>query len=411
MVSAGALLAAVPATAAVAHGSPPRDGGGYGDPHKGSVRPIVDGLKGPRGLAAADGKLVVTEVDGTFSVVKTWDRHGRKHQKVKVFKLGQLKTDFSPAVDVGRDGTLWLLTGGSDTGAAGSATLYKWRWGDKSPKPVADIAAYQKTDPDPNDLEGNPTDSNPFGVAALDDGSVLVADAGGNDLLRVVPGYPKSTITTVARLKPRIVKVPKGLPKEIPGEGGGPSIKVPKAGTKVPAEAVATSVTVGKDGAWYVGELRGFPATPGTSEIWRIEPGTTGATCDPQKPWGSCKRFADGLTSIMDLAAGWHGLYAVEMSRKSWLQAELQIPGAQFGTVIKVDPKRHGNDGYGDAGRRGRDHRNDGLTDLTRNELVLPGGVAVGERGDVFVTGPVLPDAGPGSIWKLDTRSRGDYRH
>ena len=43
-------------------------------------------------------------------------------------------------------------------------------------------------------------------------------------------------------------------------------------------------MTVGSDGYWYVGELRGFPATPGTSEIWRIKPGTVGAVCDPEKP-------------------------------------------------------------------------------------------------------------------------------
>ena len=64
-------------------------------------------------------------------------------------------------------------------------------------------------------------------------------------------------------------------------------------------------MTVGPDGYWYVGELRGFPATPGTSQIWRIKPGTIDAVCDPEKPWrGRCTRYADGLTSIVDLGAG-----------------------------------------------------------------------------------------------------------
>jgi hypothetical protein len=104
---------------------------------------------------------------------------------------------------------------------------------------VADIAAYQQTDPDPYDLEGVPEESNPYGVAALPDGSALVADAAGNDLLRV---YPNGRIVTVARLKPRVVRVPAALPDEIDGE------PLPPAGTPLPSEAVATSVTVGADG-------------------------------------------------------------------------------------------------------------------------------------------------------------------
>src|SRR4029453_19346402 len=123
-----------------------------------------------------------------------------------------------------------------------------------------------------------------FGVAALRDGTVLVADAANNDLLRV---WPNGKIRTVARLKPRTVTVPAGLGAE-----------APPAGTPFVAEAVATSVTVGSDGYWYVGELRGFPATPGTSQIWRIKPGSVNALCDPAAPsTGACQRYADGFTS------------------------------------------------------------------------------------------------------------------
>jgi hypothetical protein len=75
----------------------------------------------------------------------------------------------------------------------------------------------------------------------------------------------------VARLKPRVVSVPEELPDEFQGE------PLPPAGTPVPSEAVATSVTVGADGSYYVSELRGFPATPGTSQVWRIAPGSVNA--------------------------------------------------------------------------------------------------------------------------------------
>jgi len=104
---------------------------------------------------------------------------------------------------------------------------------------VADIAACQQTDPDPDDLENEPAASNPFGLAALADGSVLVADAGANDLLRV---WPDGSIVTVARRKPRTVAVPEGLPDSADGQ------PLPPAGAMVPSEAVATSVTVGADG-------------------------------------------------------------------------------------------------------------------------------------------------------------------
>lgn len=193
-----------------------------------------------------------------------------RHHAARAVPLGKIPSQFAPAVAIGRHDTVWLLTGGGPP-ATGAATLYRWQPGDTAAQPVADIGAYQQSDPDPYNVEGSPTDSNPFGLAALGDGSVLVADAGGNVLLRVWPGNP-AIIKTVARLMSRTVAVPEGMPTSIRGENGQP-IPVPPAGTRVPAEAVATSVTVGRDGHWYVGELRGFPATPGTSEIWRIDPG------------------------------------------------------------------------------------------------------------------------------------------
>lgn len=324
---------------------------------------VLEGLDGPRGVDALNrrGMTVVTETDGTFSLVIE-----RRHSEAEKIELGQVPANFAPAVSVGKNRTVWILTGaGEDEGAA---TLYKWRHGWDAPKAFVDIAAYQATDPDPYDLEDFPEDSNPFGVAALKDGSVLVSDAAGNDLLRVLPDR---SIETVARLKPRVVEVPEGLPD---------------AGTMVPAEAVATSVTVGKDGYWYVGELRGFPATAGTSQIWRIKPGTTDAVCDPEKPWGACKRYADGLTSIVDLGADWRGIYAVTLSKMTWLAIESPepIPGAEIGGLFLVTRKHHD------------DHRTK-ITELVPDQLTLPGGVDV-SYSTPYVVGPVF---GPGSLQKI----------
>ena len=153
---------------------------------------------------------------------------------------------------------------------------------------------------------------------------------------------------------------------------------------------------MGKDGNWYVGELRGYPATPGTSEIWRIKPGTTDATCDPEHPWGECSRYADGLTSIVDLGAGYRGIYALTLSKMSWLAVESPepIPGAEVGGLFVVS-KSHGNH-----------HRRHGgtatITELVPDQLILPGGVDVAENP--YVVGPIFPDpeALGGSLQKID---------
>jgi hypothetical protein len=337
-------------------------------------------LDSPRGVdALGHGRSLVTEGDGTFSLVV--ERHGAP---AKVIELGHLNTDFAPAIAKGRNHTIWLLTGGGGppeeerttqrVDPAPAATLFKWRPGWDEPVAFVDIGAYQVTDPDPFNLADDPGESNPFGLTALWDGSVLVSDAAANDLLRV---FPDKHIVTVARLMPRVVAVPEGYP-DVPPEEGGP---LPPAGTMMPSEAVATSVTV-KDGYWYVGELRGFPATPGKAQIWRVKAGTTNATCDPEHPWrGACQRFSDGLTSIVDLGAGAHAIYAVELSKMGWLAMEFGMPGSEIGALIRVTRR----DGH--PVRR----------ELVRNQLTMPGGVdAAG--GAIYVTGPIF---GPGSLMKI----------
>jgi hypothetical protein len=378
--------------------------GSGGDPHDLGLTPVAE-LVSPRGVdALGHGRTLVTEGDGSFSLVI--EKH---HGPAKVIELGTLGGDFAPAIAAGRWGTVWLLTGASggppeeesgDPAAAPRSltaetsgeppegplptTLYKWRPGWDHPVPVADIGAYQAEDPDPFDQEGFPEDSNPFGLAALRDGSVLVADAAGNDLLRVWPGHhgKDAHIVTVARLKPRLVEVPEGLPDLPPPDG-----PLPPAGTPILSEAVATSVAVGADGYWYVGELRGFPATPGTSQVWRIKAGSHDVVCDPEKPWapGRCKRFADGLTSIVDLAGAPHGVLAVSLSKKSWFQWELGVEGSEIGGLFHV--RYWGHHGHGPR-----------IKELVKDQLPNPAGVDATWR-DIYVTAPIF---GPGALWKVD---------
>ena len=347
---------------------------GHGHPHHGwgDLETVLDGLDGPRGVdALGHGRTLVTESDGTFSLVVA-----RRHGETRQLELGPVPEGFAPAIAQGRHGVIYLLVGaagepGSDP-VPGSSTLYRWRWGDQELTPVFDVAGYQAGDHDPYDLEGLPADSNPFGLAALKDGSVLIADAAGNDLIR---WWPDGHAVTVARLKPRVVDVPEalGLPDDT-----------------MPSEAVATSVTVGPDGYWYVGELRGFPATPGTSQLWRIRPGTVDAVCDPEDPWrGGCQRYVDGLTSIVDLGASRHAVYAVSLSKMSWLAAEADppIPGAEVGALYRLSRSHHHHHARGKVR----------VEELVEDQLMLPGGVDVDDG--IYVVGPIF---GPGALSKID---------
>src|SRR5262249_55432855 len=99
---------------------------------------------------------------------------------------------------------------------------------------------------------------------------------------------------------------------------------------QMPAEAVATSVAIGPDGADHIGELKGFPAPPGASRVWRIEPGTRHAACGTSP---ACRVVAGGFTSIVDLSFAPDGsLYVVEIDEASWAAVEFGVP-SPGGTV------------------------------------------------------------------------------
>jgi hypothetical protein len=338
----------------------------------------LGGLNGPRGISInATGKMVVGQADG--SVVRIF-RVGDRRGEIKT--IGRVPVDseggLAPAVAQGPDNTVFALTAGGVE--AGHSTLYRFKDGKRTV--VRDIAAYQAKDPDPYDLEAEPTESNPFGLAALPNGATLVADAAGNDLLKVRPG---GKMFTVARVKPRMVAA--SIPQETLRTTGRTSLLdqtlrgVPQT-EMMPSEAVITSVTVGADGAYYIGELRGFPGTPGTSYIWRIKPGAHDAVCDPAHPRrGDCRVYVDGLTSIVALAAGQNGsIYATELSKLGWMAMESMDPAAMTGAVIRI---------YPDRTRR---------KELRPGLLTLPGGVAVGRKGGVYATTPTFSFVGPGRI-------------
>jgi hypothetical protein len=179
---------------------------------------------------------------------------------------------------------------------------------------VTDLSAFEeKRNPHPAFVE-----SNAFDVADLGRGEALVADAAGNDLA-TVNKHGKAKL--VAVFPDEVVSTANA--KSIAGCPAGPP-EICELPPTIPTEAVPTSVVVGPDGAFYVGELKGFPAPTGESRVWRIEPNARNAKCG-QSPL--CSVVADGLTSIIDLAFGPDGrLYVAQLDDASWFALEAGAP-------------------------------------------------------------------------------------
>jgi hypothetical protein len=226
---------------------------------------------------------------------------------------------------VGR-GNMFAVTGGGPETPPGTARLYRASH-NGSVRLVADLRAFEETvNPDGSEI----IDTNPYSVVALNGGRALVADAGGNVLLTVsgrgavdwVALFPEELVSTAN------AKTLAGCPDAPPDFAfvcGFPD--------RVPAQPVPTSIAVGPDGAWYVGELKGFPAPTGESRIWRIVPGTLHADCATSP---ACSVVADGFTSIVDLNFGPDGtLYVTEIDEASWLAVEMG--GGDGGTVNACD--------------------------------------------------------------------------
>lgn len=171
---------------------------------------------------------------------------------------------------------------------------------------IADLAAYEGTDnPEPTAV-----DSNPYSMI-MDGENFIVADAGGNSLLEVTP---EGEITTLATFPAQMVLAP-------------PFLELPE-GTEMPMESVPTSVAIGPDGAYYVGELTGFPFAVDMARVWRVVPGE-----DPEV-------YETGFSAIGAIDFDSEGnLYVLEIASGGLLEAEMagpDNPDAAASAVIKV---------------------------------------------------------------------------
>jgi len=218
------------------------------------------------------------------------------------------------------------------------------RLGVQGPSLVADIAAYEAA----HNPDGGEIDSNPYGVTSNGRFSV-VADAGANDLLKVDKA---GNVSLLAVFPDVTVPWPDGLPFG------------PPPGTPVPAQSVPTSVTVGPDGAFYVGELTGFPFAVGAARVWRVVPGQAPTV------------YADGFTNVIDVQFDRRGrLHVLEITKYGLLQAE--APGGDLtGALIRVN-------------------RDGSRTEIAGDGLSAPGGLAIDAFGHIFVTNnSVFPGIG-----------------
>ncbi|MFB3786130.1 MAG: ScyD/ScyE family protein [bacterium] len=217
-----------------------------------------------------------------------------------------------------------------------------------SPQNWCDIAQYEAA----NNPESTKLDSNPYAVIAVADGFV-VADAGGNSLLHV---DTNGTITTLATFAPRLVDAP-------------PFLGMPE-GTKIPMESVPTCVIQGTDGAFYVGELTGFPFEKGAARVWRVVPGE-----QPQV-------FAEGFTNIIGLAVAEDGgFYVLEIAKNSLLS---NVPG---GALIHL--KKYGL-----------------RVTVAEEGLIMPTAVTIGPDKALYISN-FGAMAGQGQVVRIDPSQSG----
>ena len=158
-------------------------------------------------------------------------------------------------------------------------------------------------------------DSNPYAVAILPDGSRVVADAGGNSLVRARGGHVK----TLAVLPP----VPMPISEDMADAFGLPDCVI---GTEFQLDPVPTDVEVGPDGMLYVSSLPGGPedgSVTGLGGVVRVNPST-----------GDVRRIASGFTGATDLAVMPDGtIYVTEF----YLGAVSKVVGGSRQEVVSMD--------------------------------------------------------------------------
>ena len=199
---------------------------------------------------------------------------------------------------------------------------------------------------------GDEMDSNPYGILALP-GKQVLADAGANALNEVAAN---GAIRTLAVFPDGMAEAP-------------PFLELPP-GTLIPMDMVPTSVALGPDGHYYVGQLTGFPFPVGGANIYRVPANG-----------GTPEIYAEGFTAIIDVAFDTDGsLYVLEIAKNGLLDAF--IFNDWTGALIRIAPD----------GTR---------TEIAEGSLFAPGGVVVGSDGALYVTNNSI-FSGAGQVLRIE---------
>jgi hypothetical protein len=331
----------------------------------GALTLVASGLNNPRGLAiAADGSLYVAEAGMGGAGPCITGESGRAcfglSGAIVHISGGQTTTVVShlpSAAGPGgaqasgpsdllldADGSMTVTMQGVDMatpssfGSQGSLLQHVLRV-DKAGavQPIADLYGYEKS----NNPDGREINSDPYALVAHGT-QVVVVDAAANDLLAVDAA---GSVSTLAVFPSRMVPGP--------------------AGKLMPMETVPDAIAVGPDGAYYVGELTGFPFPLGGARIYRVVPG--------QRP----TVYAIGFTNIIALAFGPdRSLYVLEIFQHGLRYVDPKQPATLAGELVRLAPD----------GTR---------TVLAQRGLVAPAGLAISPGGTIYVSNfGAMPHAG-----------------
>ncbi len=314
-----------------------------------SVTVVAKNLNNPRGLwAMPDGSVYVAEAGaagsqkidkqtflGLTSSIARWSPSGLRSAVKGLPSVGGRDGTFTTGVDgvsVDKTGTIYAAITGAPctlklTPAlkALAGQILRIRAGKR--ESVADLESlecknnYDRTDKNPN----------PYAVLALGGDHEIAADAGGNTVFDI-RGKKVTLLAVIPKLR----------------NGG---------------QSVPTSIALGPDGAYYVGEYAGEgkgKPKKGLARVFRIVAGKKPAV------------YRDGFNTITGLAFGKDGtLYVTEWS---------------------IDPTNQ-NNAKGDVVAVAK---NGTRTHLGLGQLFFPAGAAVGPDGSVYVSNwSILPGKAP----------------
>ncbi|HET8601794.1 MAG TPA: ScyD/ScyE family protein [Segeticoccus sp.] len=301
-------------------------------PH--SPRPITDQVFAPFNVALNHGNVYVAD-GGTASIAR-------------VLATGQLKTLATgpqggtgdvAGIDLDRSGKqlaytwtdyvnaksgLTVLTGGKATMTADLSTYEATHNPDQRLTYGLGKSANQCAQDAIENLSGGPAtytgmvDSHPYAVASLGGGAWVVADAGGNDLLKVTKS---GTISTLAVLPRQPLKLTKSVASTL-------GLEKCVVGLTYNFESVPTDVEVDQHGMLWVSTLPGGPEDPSLGargSVYKVNPRT-----------GKATRMATGFAGATNLAVAPNGtVYVTElfggkvsMVTKKGPKTVAEVPGA-----------------------------------------------------------------------------------